>query len=127
MLLQPTSPVGPMAPRSPAVAVQPAREVTAPVAWLVVEQGPQTGQRWPVPLGETSLGRRRADNDIVVPSGTASRRHAVIRADTENCVYYDLEPTNPTLINDAAIVGPHELTEGDHIRIGDVILRFTMQ
>jgi len=123
----------PAAPGAPVVSPQPVpeeragREAGPAVAWLVVEQGPEPGRRWPVPLGETSLGRRRAGNDIVIPSRTASRRHAVIRADAEACVYYDLGTTNPTLVNDTPIVGPHELTPGDRIRIGDVILRFTTE
>jgi pSer/pThr/pTyr-binding forkhead associated (FHA) protein len=92
-----------------------------------VEHGPDVGRRTPVPIGETSLGRSRSANDIVIPSSTASRRHAAIRADAEGCVYYDIEPTNPTLINDAPIVGSHELRDGDRIRIGDIILRFTKE
>jgi pSer/pThr/pTyr-binding forkhead associated (FHA) protein len=97
------------------------------VAWLVVEEGPEIGRRWPVMLGDTSLGRNRSANDIVTPSRTASRRHAVIRADANQCMYYDIEPTNPTLLNDSPVVGSHELVEGDLVRIGDVVLRFTKE
>jgi len=127
MLVQPAVPAAPVISPQPVPEAQRGTAGGPPVAWLIVEQGPQTGQRWPMPLGETSLGRSRADNDIVIPSRTASRRHAVIRADAEVCVYYDLETTNPTLVNGTAIVGSHELTEGDRIRIGDVILRFTIE
>ena len=98
-----------------------------PVAWLVVEEGPEIGRRWPVMLGDTSLGRNRSANDIVTQSRTASRRHAVIRADANQCMYYDIEPTNPTLLNDRPVVGSHELVEGDLVRIGDVVLRFTKE
>ena len=101
------------------------QETGSAVAWLVVEQGPEVDRRWPLPLGETSMGRSRADNDIVIPSRTASRRHAVIRTDTADCVYHDLQPTNPTLVNDKPIAGSHQLAEGDRIRIGDVVLRFS--
>jgi hypothetical protein len=112
-------------PPQPVSRAEPGGMGAPPVAWLVVQQGPDAGRRWPVSQGETSLGRSRADNAIVIPSRTASRRHAVIQADAETCVYYDLEPTNPTFVNDARVVGSHELAEGDRIRIGDVILRFT--
>jgi VWFA-related protein len=111
----------------PDAGLQPARQAGQPVAWLIVEQGPETGRRWPVALGETSLGRNRADNDVVIPSRTASRRHAVIRADAGHCTYYDLQPTNPSLINDAPLVGAYELVQGDRIRIGDVVLRFSKE
>jgi hypothetical protein len=106
---------------------RPVREVGPPAAWLVVEQGPEVGRRWPVPLGETTLGRSRADSDIVIPSRTASRRHAVVCADAEGCVVQDLQPTNPTLVNDRPIVGSHRLAEGDLIRIGDVVFRFSKE
>jgi hypothetical protein len=125
VMTQPAAPAGAVGSPQPAPEARPEEMDSPPVAWLVVEQGPETGHRWPVLPGETSLGRSRTDNDIVIPSRTASRRHAVIRADAEACVYYDLEPTNPTLVNGVAIVGSHELAEGDRIRIGDVILRFT--
>ncbi len=95
-----------------------------PVAWLVVEAGPDAGSRWPVVMGETRLGRTRSANDVVIPSSTASRRHASILADVDGFVYYDIEPTNPTLTNDVPIVGSHELLDGDRIQIGDIILRF---
>ena len=80
-----------------------------------------------MPRGETRLGRSRSANDIVIPGRTASRRHSVIQADGQGFVYYDMEPTNPTLINDVAIVGFHTLKEGDRILIGDVVLRFTLE
>jgi Ca-activated chloride channel family protein len=125
MQVRPATPAGPVAPSRPIPGARPAREAGPPAAWLVVEQGPEVGRRWPVPPGETSLGRSRADNAIVIPSRTASRRHAVIRADAAGCVYYDLQPTNPTLVNDKPIVGSHQLAEGDRIRIGDVVLKFS--
>ena len=105
-----------------------ASEGTTPaVAWLVVEQGPEAGSRWPLPQGETRLGRTRSANDVVIPSRTASRRHASIRAEAGDLVYYDIEPTNPTLINSTPIAGSHELNEGDRIQIGDSVLRFTKE
>ena len=109
------------------LAAPPPRQTGPAVAWLIVEQGPEPGRRWPVTLGETSLGRSSASNAIVVPSRTASRRHAVIRADAGGLIYYDIQPTNPTLINGRQIVGSHELREGDRIRIGDVIMRFSKE
>jgi pSer/pThr/pTyr-binding forkhead associated (FHA) protein len=97
------------------------------VAWLVEEQGPNTGRRWPLQLGETTLGRHSTANDIVVRSRQASRRHSAIRTDADGCFYYDIEPTNPTLINEEPLVGAHQLAEGDRLLIGDVILRFTKE
>jgi hypothetical protein len=111
----------------PVPSVSPAQPSGPAVAWLVVEQGAEPGRRWPVVLGETSLGRSSTSNAIVVPSRTASRRHAVIRADAGGFMYYDLQPTNPTLINDRPIVGSYELRESDRIRIGDVVMRFSKE
>lgn len=130
MATAPAEPAGPAAgpPVSrPVAGPGPTPDAGRAAAWLVVEAGPEAGRRWPVSPGETSLGRTRSLNDVVISSSTASRQHAVIRTGAEGCVYYDLKTTNPSLINDELMVGSHELAEGDRIRIGDVILRFTKE
>jgi hypothetical protein len=96
-------------------------------AWLEVMQGSIPGQRFALSGAETTLGRSRAENDIATPGRTASRRQASIRVSDGQYVYYDLSPTNPTIINGQEITGSHELYEGDQIEIGDMILKFTFE
>jgi VWFA-related protein len=111
------------------------RMLSAPVAaqpveagaWLVVERGSHPGEQFPLDKDEVSLGRSRAENDVKIEGRTASRRQSVVKFDGEQFVYFDLSPTNPSIINEVEIVGPHELAEGDLIEIGDMILRFTRE
>ncbi|MBN1485065.1 MAG: VWA domain-containing protein [Chloroflexia bacterium] len=117
----------PARPRPPAEKGEAEMVNGEPVAWLVIEEGRETGRRWALSPGETTLGRSRSDSDIVIQASTASRRHAVIRVEEDLCTYFDLEPTNPTLINDEPLIGAHELDEGDRIQIGEVSMRFTKE
>jgi VWFA-related protein len=108
---------------STAVAAPPAEAR----AWLVVERGSHPGERFPLHKDEVSLGRSRAENDVKIEGRTASRRQAVVKADGEQLIYFDLSPTNPSIINGTEMVGPRELVEGDLIEIGDMVLRFTRE
>lgn len=109
-------------------ASMPASQPGAPVGWLIIERGPEMGRRWPLPVGETALGRSRSDNDIVVASSTVSRRHALIHADNNAVIYHNLKPTNPTLINEETVVGSQALEDGDRIQIGnDVVFVFVKE
>lgn len=96
-------------------------------AWLEVMQGETPGMRFVLTETETTLGRSRTENDIPIEGRTASRRQATISVSDGHYVYYDLEPTNPTIINAHEIAGSHELNEGDQIEIGDMILKFTFE
>jgi VWFA-related protein len=98
---------------------------TAPSAWLEVVRGSMPGQRFALSEVEATLGRSRTENDIHTPGRTASRQQAIIKVSDGLYVFYDLNPTNPTIINGHEIAGSHELYEGDQIEIGDMTLKFT--
>ncbi|MCG8592670.1 MAG: FHA domain-containing protein [Proteobacteria bacterium] len=62
-----------------------------------------------------------SENDIVIPSDAASRRHARIVQDPDEVKLEDLDSSNGTFVNGNAIRRAR-LHPGDRIRIGDVEL-----
>jgi len=76
------------------------------------------GEEISVPLEgtELSLGRG-SDNTVVLPDYSVSRRHAVVRLETDGWHILDLESTNGVLLNRAA-VEEALLRPGDHLKVG---------
>jgi len=110
-------------------AVAPTREIPAPPrperrpqGWLVEKGG--EGQRWQLRAEETLIGREVGREDIPIDDPLASRQHAKIKFEEGAFVFYDLGPTNPSLINGVEFRGPHRLREGDEVTIGDITLVF---
>ncbi len=98
-----------------------------PAATLVVvhSQDPaQNGKRFPLGADDVSIGRDTA-NTIVVPSESASRRHARIFVSGHSHVLVDLESTNGTLLNGKPVV-EQTLRHGDVIRVGSTVLRYSV-
>jgi pSer/pThr/pTyr-binding forkhead associated (FHA) protein len=100
----------------------------APNAWLLVvhsQDAAQRGQRFPVAEEDVTIGREK-DNTIVVPSESASRRHARVFASGGSHVLVDLESTNGTLLN-GKTVAEQTLRNGDVIRVGSTVLRYGIE
>ncbi len=96
--------------------------IAAPVnARLVGIGGSIAGQVFPL-LTENAIGRVRG-NQIVVPSGALSKRHARVMWAAGGFVIVDLGSTNGTIVNGHA-VRSHALADGDLIEIGDAVFRF---
>ncbi len=65
----------------------------------------------------------RADEcDIVLPSVSVSRRHAVILFKDGICGVKDLASFNGTLLNDRPVHSPQHLTEHDILKISSFII-----
>lgn len=64
----------------------------------------------------TSFGRS-PENDIVIPSSSASRLHAQIVRAEDGLYLYDLGSTNGTFVNGARLTEPRKLNHGDVIEI----------
>lgn len=83
-------------------------------------------------MGSVSLGRgetiigRAADCDICIDDELVSRRHALVayQPHSDDYVFSDLNPTNPSIISGQAYREPHTLRAGDSILIGDTMLLF---
>lgn len=87
---------------------------------LVMSQGPQPGETFPLDKETLNLGRDPA-NDIVIGDPQVSRQHARISRRGELRVIEDLGSTNGTFINGMRLVGPHTLADGDEISLGDAV------
>ena len=87
---------------------------------LVMSQGPQPGQTFPLDKDSTSLGRD-PDNDIVINDPQISRQHARITRQGGLMVIGDLGSTNGTFVNGVRLTGSHTLTSGDVISLGDAV------
>ena len=63
--------------------------------------------------------------DFALLGQGVSRRHCVLLPDRGNVRVQDLNSTNGTLVNGKRIPGPTLLNDGDHIFMGDTILKFS--
>lgn len=106
------------------VATPSAARVPAPVpARIVGIAGPVVGQIIDLAI-ETTFGRTRG-NDVVLPTGACSKRHARILFTNQQFVLLDLGSTNGVLVNGARITN-HTLSDGDRFTIGDAEFRFEL-
>jgi EmrB/QacA subfamily drug resistance transporter len=101
---------------TPTIVAQPVVRTAA----LVVKEGPQAGQRFPVD-SELSVGRVGAD--ITLEDSEISRRHALVRPVDGAVEIRDVGSANGTFVNGERIVEPWRLVEGDVVRIGRVSLQ----
>jgi two-component system, cell cycle response regulator len=96
------------------------------VAFLVVVQGAQTGEMFPLVKGPTVLGRG-VYADVRLADDGVSRRHAVLLLDGDTVVLRDLGSANGTFCNGKRICDRAELGDGDKITMGGAVLKFTYQ
>src|SRR5882724_1251768 len=70
---------------------------------------------------EVTIGRVQG-NDIVLPKGNVSKRHARIVLKDGKFIIVDLKSTNGTYVNGRKITSPLVLKETDKVYIGDFIM-----
>jgi hypothetical protein len=75
------------------------------------------GNRYHLTKDVTTLGRS-SENDIVLPSGDVSRRHARFEYANNNLWLVDLNSTNGTKLNDAPVASRVTVSDGDRIMFG---------
>jgi hypothetical protein len=90
---------------------------------LVYKSGPEHGRAVRLRRGVNRIGQA-ADNEIVIPQDTVSRRHAEIEVTGAAATLRDLDSTNGTFVNDVPVEGVCALSAGDRIRIADVDLEY---
>jgi predicted component of type VI protein secretion system len=76
--------------------------------------------------GPVTIGRQAAICDLVTPDPKVSRRHCRIEPVEHGWRLTDLSSSNGTWV-DQKQVGELLLREGDQIRLGDTVLRFSEQ
>lgn len=81
------------------------------------------GRHFPLAGPVTTLGRS-PQCDVFVPDRRASRRHAEVRWDGEQCTLHDLGSDNGTDLNGVRIEAPVELCDGDEVAIASAVFTF---
>ena len=89
-----------------------------PSCWL--EWG---GRRFPLASGENIVGRD-PDVDVRLDASTVSRRHARLVVRAEGTVLEDFGSKNGTFLGSARVTSPVQLSDGDAIGIGSVLVTF---
>ena len=93
---------------------------------LVVKQSPQLreGEEFQLDTAPITIGRAE-QNDLALDGDEfASGRHARIDPRRDGVWVIDLDSTNGTFVNGVQIDGPHRLSRGDVVRVGETELRF---
>ena len=93
------------------------------LAILQLIRGGEVGKQYELD-GDTHVLGRHPTCDIVLDSGVVSRRHAQILESHGTYYVEDLRSRNGTFVNEKLIDGRRELSEGDEIRLCDVVLSF---
>lgn len=91
-------------------------------ACVVVIHGPGIGNRVDIVDTRISVGRS-PQTDLHIPHASISRRHCEFWRSGDNYFVRDLGSTNRTRLNELPIEVA-ELADGDHVVLGDVILKF---
>ena len=91
-----------------------------PLSKLIIEQGPTPGQEIELAKDETVIGRI-ADNDLVIPDPSISRRHARLLRQGGQTVLEDLGSSNGTYLNGQRLSAPTLLRSGDTFTLGPAI------
>jgi DNA-binding winged helix-turn-helix (wHTH) protein len=94
---------------------------------LTVLQGESVGRFLELTNDRTIIGRGE-DADIVLKDGVASRKHAEIVRGSQPTEFLlsDLSSTNGTLLNGTGVESGSLLRDGDKIRIGKHLLKFSL-
>jgi transcriptional regulator with GAF, ATPase, and Fis domain len=89
---------------------------------LVAIAGPLKDSSFALPAGELSVGRD-ASNLLAISDPSVSRRHCIVKQESERFKIRDLESRNGTLVNGNAVQEEY-LKHGDQISVGDSIFVF---
>lgn len=93
---------------------------------LVIQAGPNPGQRTPLSKENLLIGRDPA-SDLHIQDIEVSRRHARLIAQSSGFVLEDLGSTNGTFVNGQRVRTVTVLRPGDEIRLGEIItLRYEL-
>ena len=92
---------------------------------LVVIAGAELGQRVDlVGNAEVQIGRSEQCG-LTINSDLVSRVHATVIAEGDRHVLRDESSTNGSFVNDQRVQGQHDLKDGDQIRIGRTVVKYT--
>jgi DNA-binding winged helix-turn-helix (wHTH) protein len=102
-------------------ASEPSTTPGAPLgSWLICE-----GRQIQLSEGENIIGRE-PEAAVWLDSSTISRRHARIVIAGTRATLEDLGSKNGTELRGTRLTGPVDLTDGDEMRVGSVVVTFRM-
>ncbi len=90
---------------------------------LVVIEGKNAGQEFPILKPKVTMGRDAGDADFALNDPACSRVHAEVSLDKTSWYLRDLGSTNGTLKNGTKIVRT-TLRHGEKFKIGETVLQF---
>lgn len=85
---------------------------------LVMQSGPTPGKSYPLEKNEIFIGRD-INNDIVISDAEISRKHCRLVFQGGGYVIEDLGSTNGSFVNGQRLMGPHTLTSGELMMLGE--------
>jgi pSer/pThr/pTyr-binding forkhead associated (FHA) protein len=85
---------------------------------FVMRQGPTPGQVIELAKSNLTIGRD-ISNDIIIVDPEVSRTHVRLLLEAGRYRIEDLGSTNGTFINGQRLMGPHVLTLGEQVNLGD--------
>lgn len=102
--------------------VSPTSSVKAPIFAIVIHEKGGSERREVFDNTEISVGRVQG-NDLMLPKGNVSKRHARMLYRDGRFIVTDLNSTNGTYVNRRRITQATIVREGDRIYIGDFVLK----
>ena len=91
------------------------------MATFLVQEGYRQVQEFPIPEGESIVGRG-AESDLVLASQGVSRRHLQVNCGADSVTVKDLNSRNGTFLNSVPIAGIAQLKHRDVLQLGDTML-----
>jgi len=99
----------------------------APIAPVSVGQPSlimENGDVFPIPDGETTVGREAGNGLSLVAESTVSRKHASVVRSGNDVLVRDLGSSNGTFVNGVKIATDTSLRPGDQVQFGQVRFRY---
>lgn len=108
--------------------VPPSSASVAPVVQSVSVSSPslvmENGDVFPLPEGETTVGREVSNALSLVAESTVSRAHAVLIRNGSDVAVRDLGSSNGTFVNGVKVAGDMNLRPGDQVQFGQARFRY---
>jgi pilus assembly protein CpaF len=105
--------------------ISPTSTARAPVFAVVVHEKGGSERRETFETSELTVGRVQG-NELMLPKGNVSKRHARLLYRDGRFIVTDLNSTNGTYVNRRRITQATIVREGDRIYVGDFVLRIEL-
>lgn len=107
------------------LVISPTSTARAPVFAVVVHEKGGAERRESFETSELTVGRVQG-NELMLPKGNVSKRHARLLYRDGRFIVTDLNSTNGTYVNRRRITQATIVREGDRIYVGDFVLRIEL-